>query len=75
MNSVSAMCGHVKRKLSRGEALEGNILDFALDLVKGSSDATFHGIARKLGAGEQLDDYELHLVVDVLLLHKKLGSA
>lgn len=75
MNPISAMCGNVKKKLNRGETLEGEMLDFALDLVKGSSDATHQAIARKLRGGEKLGDYELHLVVDVLLLHKRLGSA
>lgn len=67
--AVSAKCGHVKRLLAGGEPLKGKLLQFALDTI---SDGR---IAAKLIAGEKLDDYELHLMLDVYLLHKKLGSA
>lgn len=67
--AVSARCGHVKRLLARGEPLKGELLQFALDTI--SNDR----IAAKLIAGEKLDDYELHLMLDVYLLHRKLGSA
>ncbi|MGE0626721.1 MAG: hypothetical protein AB7O43_02780 [Hyphomicrobiaceae bacterium] len=67
--AVGARCGHVKRLLARGEPLKGKLLQFALDTI--SDDR----IAAKLIAGEKLDDYELHLMLDVYLLHRKLGSA
>lgn len=67
--AVSARCGHVKRRLVRGEPIKGKLLQFALNTI--SDDR----IAAKLIAGEKLDDYELHLVLDVYLLHRKLGSA
>jgi hypothetical protein len=69
------MCGHVKRRLNQNEPLEGKVLEFALDYVVGETDDDFlNGIAEKLKAGEKLDDYEHHIVVDVLLLHVKLGA-
>jgi hypothetical protein len=43
-------------------------LTFALDAIADD------GIAAKLKAGERLSDYELHLMVDVYLLHTRLGS-
>ena len=67
--AISARCGHVKRRLARGESIKGKLLQFALDTI--SDDR----IAAKLIAGEKLDDYELHLMLDVYLLHRKLGSA
>lgn len=65
---VSAKCGHVKRRLLRGEPLQGKLLTFALDAIADD------GIAAKLQAGEKLSDYELHLMVDVYLLHRRLVS-
>lgn len=66
--SVSAKCGHVKRRLLRDEPLTGELLEFALDLVRDD------GIAAKLQAGQKLNPYELHLMVDVFLLHRKIGA-
>ena len=81
VKSISAQCGHVKRRLNNGEPLEGKTLEFALGLVDVDEDnpdsefANFcRGIADKLKSGEQLDDYEEHIFVDVILLHAKLGS-
>jgi hypothetical protein len=69
------MCGHVKRRLNQNEPLEGKVLEFALDEVIGETDDDFlKGIAEKLKAGEKLDDYEQHIMVDVLLLHTRLGA-
>jgi len=61
--------------LNQGEPLEGEILEFALSIVEGSDDALLVEISRKLRAGEELDEYEHHILVDVLLLHVKLGAA
>jgi len=66
--AVSARCGHVKRRLVRGEPIAGKLLEFALDTISDEA------ISAKLQAGERLSEYELHLVVDVYLLHKKLGA-
>lgn len=74
MKSISAMCGHVKRRLNRNEPLEGKVLEFALGIVGETDDDFLSGIAEKLKAGDKLDDYELHIMVDVLLLHERLGA-
>lgn len=66
---VGTRCGHVKRKLRLGERLEGDLLAFAVATAGGNVE-----IAEKLNAGERLSDYELHLMVDVYLLHAKLGA-
>lgn len=62
----SARCGHVKRRVLRNERLTGPLLEFALDIVPDE-------FGKKLKAGEALSDYEKHLVVDVFLLHARLG--
>jgi hypothetical protein len=72
----SARCGHIKRRLVRNKPLTGDLLEFALSIVAENNDADtdeVNGIARKLNAGQQLSDYELHIMVDVLLLHKRLS--
>ena len=79
MKSISAQCGHVKRCLNKNEPLTKRVLEFALNVIdeniKGdSNDDLLLKIADKLSAGETLDDYEHHIVVDVLLLHKKLQT-
>ena len=75
MKSISAKCGHVKRRLRQNEPLEGKVLEFALDIVGESDDDILNGIAEKLKAGDKLDDYEYHIFVDVILLHVKLGAS
>jgi hypothetical protein len=74
MKSISAMCGHVKRRLNQNEPLEGKVLEFALSLIGETDDDFLNGIAEKLKAGEKLDDYEHHTMVDVILLHVRLGA-
>ncbi len=69
MDAISAKCGHVKRRLVRGERLTGKVLEFAVSVVGEGSD-----IASKLRSGQALSDYELHLMVDVYLLHKRLST-
>jgi hypothetical protein len=56
MRSKSAKYGHVTRRLLRNERLTGKVLESALSVV---------------GQGST-GDYELHIMVDVLLLHKRL---
>src|SRR5688500_16761418 len=63
--SISTKCGHVKRRLVRDEPLTGELLEFALGLVPDD------GTAAKLKAGQKLDGYELDLMVDVFLLHRR----
>jgi len=66
---ISTKCGHVKRDLSRNKRLTGKTLEFALAVVYHDSE-----IGEKLKAGEALTEYELHLMIDVLLLHIRLGT-
>ena len=79
MRALSAQCGHVKRRLSRNEPLKGKVLEFALSVVEGDggfpNDEVLRGIADKLSVGKTLSDYEYHIMVDVLLLHVRLGAA
>lgn len=69
--SRSAKCGHVKRRLRRNEPLTGELLRLALETIGADNgptrDTLCDGIASKLVAGEQFDEYELHLMVDVFL--------
>jgi hypothetical protein len=77
LKSVNGRLGHIKRRLLRGEPLTRGLLDLALDIVGdgNTGDARADGIANKLTSGQKLSDYELHLIVDVILLHAKLGIA
>jgi hypothetical protein len=65
---LSARYGHVKRKLNQGEPLEGELLELAIDAAGGNTE-----IAEKLKSGQQLSEYELHLMVDMYLLHARLA--
>ncbi len=75
--SMSARLGYIKRRLKAEEALTGKHLELALDVVGDGSTGNelIDGIANKLQTGQKLDDYELHLMLDVFLLHAKLASA
>lgn len=78
--SSGASYGHAKRRLLRNEPLTGKTLELALALVpysipaKGPSDELFNSISDKLNSGQPLDEYEMHIMVDVLLLHARLGG-
>lgn len=76
MNTISARCGHVKRQLNRGQRLTGKVLEFALSLIEEGAkrDELTGRIHQKLLSGSQLDDYERHIMVDVVLLHTRLGA-
>lgn len=65
---VGTRCGHIKRKLKEGQPLEGELLEFAIEMVGGNE-----GLADKLRSGQQPGGYELHLMLDVHLLHARLG--
>ena len=67
--SVSTKCGHVKRNLLRNNRLTGKTLEFALSVVGQDSE-----VGEKLKAGRPLTEYELHLVIDVWLLHTRLSG-
>lgn len=71
MKSTSAKCGHIKRRLSRGERLTGKTLEFALEVLATGCGESKGEIAEKLEAGIQLTEYELHLMLDVYLLHAR----
>lgn len=64
--SFGMRCGHMKRRLRAKERLEGKMLEFALDIANDE-------IGEKLKAGEPLDDYEMHLMIDVWMLHIRLS--
>jgi hypothetical protein len=66
---IGAQCGHVKRNVARGKRLTGKTLEFALSVVGEDSE-----IGEKLKTGTPLTDYESHLLVDVHLLHVRLGA-
>lgn len=66
--SFGARCGHVKRRLERGEPLSGKTLKLALEYAQDDE------VARKLIAGEELSEYEYHVLVEVRLLHARLAS-
>lgn len=67
--SKSARYGHVKRRLRRNVRLTGGLLELALEAIGADNgrtgDALRDGIASKLVAGDRLDEYELHVMVDV----------
>jgi len=67
--SISTKCEQIKRCLRQNKRLTGKTLEFALTVVGEESE-----IGEKLKAGKTLTDYELHLVVDVWLLHRRLSS-
>lgn len=77
LKSVNGRLGHIKRRLLRGEPLTSGLLELAQELVGhgNSGDELRDGIANKLNVGEELSEYELHLMVDVFLLHAKLANA
>ncbi len=73
---ISAQCGHIKRRLNQDEPLTGELLELALDVL-GDGDFSNEGelsTVDKLNAGQPLNDYEHHLMVDVFLLHTRLGA-
>lgn len=78
--SRGAGYGHVKRRILANEPLKGKSLELALDLVMPETPRVGdtlterrYSIAKKLQEGQPLDDHEQHIVVDVLLVHARLG--
>lgn len=73
---ASARYGHIKRRLKSEVPLTGKHLELALDVVGdgNSGHEMLDAISNKLQTGQKLNDYELHLMVDVYLLHAKLAS-
>ena len=72
-----ASYGHVKRRLLKNEPLKGKTLELALDLVDVNGDDDLSKMGRNIGTklrkGQPLDEYELHVMVDVILVHARLG--
>lgn len=70
--------GKIKQSLSKGKPLKGKTLELAFSLVdiQGDDEQSrfIRNIGVKLKAGEQLDNYEHHILVDVLMLHDQLGA-
>lgn len=69
----STRLGHIKRKLIAGDKLEGKLLELVLELIP-ADDPFTKDVPCKLRKGEALTDYELHILVDVILLHAKLSG-
>lgn len=69
---------HVECCLLEGKPLTGKTLELALDLVDVIGDDEFSRFVRNIGvkikAGQLLDKYECHIMVDVLLMHARLGA-
>jgi hypothetical protein len=60
----------------QGKPLTGELLEFALSgMNESSGDKLLDGICRKLWSGDQLTEYELHIFVDVVILHARLSTA
>lgn len=75
--SRGASYGHITRKLNNNDPLTGKTLELALELVDVIGDDEqskfMRNIGNKLKAGEPLDEYEHHIMVDVLILHARLS--
>ena len=56
------------RRLRKGERLTGDLLELAIGTVAGNPE-----LVDKLKSGQPLDDYELHCMVDMYLLHARLA--
>ncbi|HAT9211473.1 hypothetical protein SCP20_00445 [Legionella pneumophila serogroup 1] len=69
---------NIKQCLANNERLTGKELEIALDLVDVLGDDEQSRFVRNIGikmkAGEPLDEYEYHVLVDVLMLHQQLSS-
>ncbi|HFE6147623.1 TPA: hypothetical protein ACF9U4_001661 [Legionella pneumophila] len=69
---------NIKQCLVNKERLTGKELEIALDLVDVLGDDEQSRFVRNIGtkmkAGEPLDEYEYHILVDVLMLHQQLSS-
>jgi hypothetical protein len=75
--SMGSRLGHIKRRLAKKEPLTGETLDLAMELVAVHGDDEkskfVRNIGVKMGAGQPLDEYEYHILVDVLMLHTRLS--
>jgi len=74
MKSISAKCGHVTRQLNKKEPLSGKPLKFALSLIEDKNDELFNRITSKLESRQILDDYESHIMREIVLLSEKMSA-
>ena len=72
--SFSARCGHIARRLNAKQPLTGKVLTLALDIIDEMDHrgAEVEAIREKIRTGAQLTDYESHVMVDAVLLNKRL---
>jgi len=70
--------GDIKHCLANNKPLTGKTLELALDLVDVHGDSELSRFTRNIGvklkAGQPLDSYEHHILVDVLMLRVQLGA-
>jgi hypothetical protein len=78
--SYGAKLGHVKKHLYEKKPMTGKVLETALELVTCEDpsaginrDPFYTGMAEKMKSGQPLTDYEVHILVDVLMLHSRLS--
>lgn len=75
--STGARHSHITRRLKKNEPLTGKTLELALELVDARGDDDFskclRGIGNKMKAGQPLNEYENHLMIDMVLPHTRLG--
>jgi hypothetical protein len=68
----------VKHSLSNHEPLTGKTLEFALEFVDAHGEDEQSRFVKNIGVkmkeGQPLNDYEYHILVDMLMLHTQLGS-
>lgn len=70
-----ARYSQVTRRLNANVPLTGKTLELALSIVGegDTGDQYLDCISKKLKAGQQLSEYEHHLMVDVILVHARVG--
>lgn len=77
--SYGMKLGHVTKLLMQHKPLTGKALETALELVGDNSEpvtdssSIYHLLSNKFKTGQPLNDYELHIVVDVLVPQSKLS--
>ena len=76
--SLIGKCSHITRQLSKDGKLSSKTLEFALSIIEAQkeypNDKLLNSIHEKLSTKQNLNDYELHIIVDVLLVHKRLNN-
>lgn len=72
--SFSARCGHITRRLNANQPLTGKLLELALNIIDEMNHrgAEVDAIREKIRTGAQLTDYESHIMIDAILVGKRL---